>query len=70
MADVLRIGTLGSARVIERSDIYGTIEPGKRADFILFERSPLDDPEALLGGKTVIKDGVVYEGKSGRTPAR
>jgi imidazolonepropionase-like amidohydrolase len=62
MADVLRIGTLGSARVIELSDIYGTIEPGKRAHFVLFDRNPLDDPPALLGGKTVIKDGVVYEG--------
>jgi predicted amidohydrolase YtcJ len=70
MADVLRIGTLGSARVIERPDVYRTIEPGKRADFILFERSPLDDAEALLGGKTVIKDGVVHEGIGGRRPSR
>jgi len=60
IAEVLRIGTLGSAEVIELSDRYGTIEPGKRAHFILFDRNPLDDPQALLGGKTVIKDGVVW----------
>jgi imidazolonepropionase-like amidohydrolase len=62
ISDVLRIGTLGSATVIELADIYGTIEPGKRAHFLLFDRSPLDDPLALLDGRTVVKDGVVYEG--------
>ena len=68
MADVLRIGTLGSAEVIELSDIYGTIEPGKRAHLVLFDRSPLDDPRALLGGKTIIKDGVAYNGGGSDTP--
>jgi imidazolonepropionase-like amidohydrolase len=61
MADVLCIGTLGSAVTIELSDNYGTIEPGKRANLVLFDEDPLDDPGALLGEKLVVKDGVVYE---------
>ena len=60
MADALRIATLGSAHALELSERYGTVEPGKRAHLILFDENPLERPEAVLGGKTVIKDGVVY----------
>jgi imidazolonepropionase-like amidohydrolase len=59
MADVLSIATLGGARVMEREADYGTIEPGRKAQLVIFDRSPLEDPEAVLAGKTVIKDGVV-----------
>ena len=62
MADTLRIGTLNSARSLGLDDEYGTVEPGKRADFVLFDESPLVRPEALLGPKTVVKDGVVHTG--------
>jgi imidazolonepropionase-like amidohydrolase len=62
MSSVLRIGTLGGAEVMELSGLLGSIEPGKRAHLVLFDSSPLDDPSALLGGKTVVKDGVVWEG--------
>ena len=59
MADVLCIATRGGARVMEREDDYGTIEPGRKAQVVIFDRNPLEDPEAVLAGKTVIKDGVV-----------
>ena len=62
MADTLQIATLNSARSLGLDDLYGTVEPGKRADFVLFDESPLDRPSALLGPKTVIKDGVTYAG--------
>ena len=62
MADTLRIATLNSARALGLEGEYGTVEPGKRAHFVLFDESPLDRPEALLGPKTVVKDGVVYIG--------
>jgi hypothetical protein len=60
MAEVLQIATLGSAEVIKRSDSYGTVEPGKKAHLVIFDESPLDHPEALLGGKIVIKDGRLF----------
>ncbi|MGH7677684.1 MAG: amidohydrolase family protein [Gemmatimonadaceae bacterium] len=59
MADVLRIATLGGAQVMEREKDYGRIAPGRKAHFVLFDASPLLRPRALVGGKTVIKDGVV-----------
>jgi imidazolonepropionase-like amidohydrolase len=62
MNEVLKIATYGSARVLVLTGRYGSIEPGKKAHFVIFDQSPLEDPEALLGGKTVIKDGVVWEG--------
>lgn len=59
MDEVFRIATLGGARVIGVADEIGTIEPGKRANLVVFERDPLADPGALFGPRTVIKDGVV-----------
>ena len=47
---------------MEVSSFLGSIEPGKRAHFVLFDENPLENPEALLGGKTVVKDGVVWQG--------
>ncbi|HJU73985.1 MAG TPA: amidohydrolase family protein [Gemmatimonadaceae bacterium] len=60
MSQVFRIATLDSAHGIGRGAEYGSIEPGKRANLVLFEGNPLREPRDLLGGKTVIKDGVVY----------
>ncbi len=35
---------------------------GMRADLILFEESPLQNRRALLGPKTILKDGVEWRG--------
>lgn len=50
--------TIDAARAIDRADEVGSVEPGKRADLVLLEGDPLDDPAALgeVGG--VFKDGV------------
>ena len=67
MKDVLAMATRGGAQVLEREADYGAIEPGRKAHLVIFDLSPLDDPTAVLGEKTVIKDGLVI-GK--RSPAR
>ena len=59
MANVLAIATLGGARVLERESDYGAVEPGRRAQLVIFDRNPLEDAEAVLAGRTVIKDGAV-----------
>ena len=59
MADVLAIATLGGARALEREAEYGVVDAGRRAHLVIYDRNPLEDAEALLGPKTVIKDGVV-----------
>jgi imidazolonepropionase-like amidohydrolase len=62
MADALSIATLGSARAMERESEYGTIEPGRKAQLVIFERDPLRDPQGLFAGKIVVKDGRIVAG--------
>lgn len=59
MAEVLRIATLGSAEAIGVEGEVGAVEPGMKAHLVIFDEDPLVDPRAILGPKTVIKDGVV-----------
>lgn len=61
MADALAIATLGSATAIGVDDEVGAIEPGLRANLVLWDQDPLADPRGLFGGRTVIKDGVVRD---------
>lgn len=60
MTGVFRIATLNSARSIGRGAEFGAVEVGMRANLVLFEDSPLVNPRALLGPKTVLKDGVEW----------
>lgn len=64
MNEVLQIATLNSAKSIERDSIYGSLEVGKKAHMILFEKSPLENPLHLIAEKTIIKDGAVWNKKS------
>jgi imidazolonepropionase-like amidohydrolase len=59
MADVLAIATLGGARAVEREGDYGVVETGRKAHLVIFDRNPLQEPNALLGSKMVIKDGII-----------
>jgi imidazolonepropionase-like amidohydrolase len=61
MAQTLTIATLGGAEVLERGVDYGAVEAGKKAHLIIFDRNPLEEPRAILGAKTVIKDGRVWQ---------
>jgi len=54
-ADVLRIATLGSARVMGAETESGSINEGKRADFVLLARNPLDDISAVREPVAVFK---------------
>lgn len=58
MPEVFRAATLDGARALGVDEAVGAVEPGHRANLLLFERDPLSDPGALLGPKTVIKDGI------------
>ena len=58
MAEVFRAATLGGAEAIGIASTTGTIEPGRRANLVIWNANPLDDPQNLWAGLTVIKDGV------------
>jgi Tol biopolymer transport system component/imidazolonepropionase-like amidohydrolase len=59
--DVLRMATLGGAALVGAADDLGSIAPGKLADIVLLDASPLDDIRNTQRIWQVIKDGRVYD---------
>jgi len=58
--EVLRIATLGGARVMKMDADYGSIEPGKVADLVLVDGNPASRIADLRKASVVVKGGVVY----------
>jgi imidazolonepropionase-like amidohydrolase len=57
---VLSAATRHGAELLQKADLFGTIEPGKLADIIVVDGNPLMDMMALKDPVHVIKEGVVY----------
>jgi imidazolonepropionase-like amidohydrolase len=59
--EVLRLATLGAARVAGRDDVLGSIAPGKLADLVLVD----GDPTRMIGDvrrvRLVVKDGALFD---------
>jgi hypothetical protein len=60
--EVLRCATLNGSRIIGRPAELGTIEPGKLADLIIFDKNPLDDIHNTNTIHWVMKNGELFEG--------
>jgi imidazolonepropionase-like amidohydrolase len=60
-SEILKSATVNSADLIGMSDKLGTIEPGKFADIIATNTSPLKNIKALLDVSFVMKGGKVYK---------
>ena len=60
-ADVLKIATLDSARVLGVEEQTGSIEVGKAADLVLLDANPLEDISAVRTGVLVMKGGAIYK---------
>jgi len=66
-ADVLKIATIDSARVMGVADSTGTIAEGKAADFVLLAGNPLEDisavrrPVAVFKGDRWFDPALLYE---------
>lgn len=58
-SQILKMSTLSGAEAMEIQSTHGSIEKGKRADLVIFERSPFISPKNFLGPRTVIKDGKI-----------
>jgi hypothetical protein len=56
---VFRIATLYSAEAVGAGQEYGAVEVGRRANLLLFDSDPLVYMRAILGAKTVVKDGAI-----------
>ena len=59
--EVLRIATLGAARVAKRDGELGSIAPGKLADLILIDGDPTRRISDIRRVSLVVKDGAVYD---------
>ena len=59
--EVLRIATLGAARVMKREADLGTIAPGKLADLILVDGDPAVRISDIRRVALTVKDGVIYD---------
>lgn len=60
MRDVFRIATWNGAVALGVQHEVGNIEVGKRANLVIFDSDPLENPANLWSGKTVLKDGHLY----------
>jgi imidazolonepropionase-like amidohydrolase len=58
----LQAATANAAELLRVADQVGTIEPGKAADMVLYEGSPVEDPSILATPSAVWKDGVFVGG--------
>lgn len=59
--EVLRIATIGAARVMKRDGDLGSIAPGNLADLILVDGNPTERISDIRRVSLVIKDGTVYK---------
>jgi len=59
-ADVLRIASLDSARIVGVDDRTGSIAVGKDADLVLVEGNPLEDISAIRNATLVMKGNTAY----------
>jgi len=60
--EVLRAATLNGSKIVGRPEELGTIEPGKLADLVIFDKSPLDDIHNTNTIHWVMKNGELFEG--------
>ena len=57
----LMAGTIHAAEAGGIADRVGSLEPGKAADIVAMDTSPLDDITAVLDVQFIMRDGVVFK---------
>ncbi len=60
--EVLRCATLNGSKIVGRPQELGSIETGKLADLVIFDKNPLDDIHNTNTIHWVMKNGELFEG--------
>lgn len=55
--DILKMSTINGAKLLDVTDLYGTLQEGRKADFIVLEKNPAEDILHMYSNKVVYKDG-------------
>jgi hypothetical protein len=56
---ILQISTINGAKAMGLDNKYGSIEKGKKANVLIWDKSPFENYKNFLSSKTIIKDGIV-----------
>lgn len=59
--EVLKAATANGAYAVGRSDLLGSVDPGKLADFVVLDANPLENISHVRMVNSVVKGGIVYE---------
>lgn len=60
--EAIQCGTINAAELLSVKDTHGSIAPGKKANFAVFEKNPLEDIHAIMDcAMTVLAGNVVFE---------
>jgi imidazolonepropionase-like amidohydrolase len=59
--EVLKLATLGAARIMKKDTELGSIAPGKLADLVLINGNPTTNISEVRKTALVMKDGVLYK---------
>lgn len=57
----IQSATIVPARAMKRDGDWGTIEPGKRADFVILNRNPLEDIANIRSTRWVVSNGQLFD---------
>jgi Tol biopolymer transport system component len=60
--EVLHCATVNGSKIVGRPEELGTLEPGKLADLIIFDKNPLEDIHNTNTIHWVMKNGELFEG--------
>jgi hypothetical protein len=60
VADVIKIASINGAKAINIEKEVGSLKEGKKANLIIWEKSPFDNIINFASEKTIIKEGHIY----------